>query len=325
MVVKIMGKQKVLITGIAGFAGSHLAEYLLKKGNIEVFGMEISTRNTNNINAIKNKIKIFKCDITKADDVKKVIKEIKPEKIFHLAGQAYVPLSWEKPWETFSTNINGELNIFNAVIEAKINPDIQIACSSEEYGIVTKNEIPIKETNPLKPSSPYAVSKVTQDYLGYQYHISHKLNIIRTRAFNHIGPRQRDSFAISNFAKQIAMIERGKQPSIIRVGNLNSIRDFTDVRDVVQAYWLSTEKCKPGEVYNICSGKGYKIKKVLNILLDLSTVKVKVKEDISRIRPSDVPILIGDNSKFVKQTGWKPKIKFEQTAEDLLNYWRERV
>jgi len=324
MVVE-MKKQKVLITGIAGFAGSHLAEYLLKSGNIEVFGIEVSAKNTANIDAIKNKIKIFKCDITNASDVKNVIKEIKPEKIFHLAGQSSVQLSWEKPWETFFININGQLNIFKTVIELKINPYIQIACSSEEYGIINRNEIPIKETSPLKPSSPYAVSKVTQDYLGLQYYISHKLNIIRTRAFTHIGPRQNDSFAISNFAKQIAMIERGKKPPIVKVGNLNSIRDFTDVRDMVSAYWLATEKCKPGEAYNICSGKGYRIKEVLNILLSLSKIKVKIKEDPDRMRPLDVPILIGDNSKFVQQTGWEPKIKFRQTLFDLLNYWREKV
>ena len=202
---------------------------------------------------------------------------------------------------------------------------IQIACSSEEYGMVFPNEVPIRETNPLRPLSPYAVSKVAMDYLGYQYFESYKLRIVRTRGFNHTGPRRGETFAESTFAKQIALIEKGKQEPIIFVGNLEAERDYTDVRDMVRAYTLAVEKCDPGEVYNICTGKAFQMKAVLDMLLSFSNVKVQIKQDPARMRPSDVPILIGDNSKFVAKTGWKPEIPFEKTLKDLLDYWRARV
>ncbi len=224
-----------------------------------------------------------------------------------------------------TTNIIGELNVFEAVRELGINPVIQIAGSSEEYGLVEEDELPVKETNPLRPLSPYAVSKVGQDLLGYQYYKSYGLDIIRTRGFNHSGPRRGEVFVCSNFAKQIARIEKKKQEPVVYVGNLEAIRDFTDVRDIVKAYWLATEKGEPGEVYNICSGKGYKIEEVLDILLGLTKERIKVKKDPKRMRPSDVPVLIGDCKKFRGITGWKPEIPFERTLEDLLNYWRERV
>jgi GDP-4-dehydro-6-deoxy-D-mannose reductase len=199
---------------------------------------------------------------------------------------------------------------------------IQIAGSSEEYGMVYENEIPIKETNPLRPLSPYAVSKVAHDLLGYQYYKSYKLYIVRTRGFNHSGPRRGEVFVESNFPKQIAEIEKGLKEPVIHVGNLEAKRDFTDVRDMVRGYWLSLEKCDPGEVYNICSGRAFKIKEVLDILLSLSKVKVEVKQDPTRMRPSDVPILLGDHTKFSEKTGWQPTIPFEKTLEDILNYWR---
>lgn len=197
--------------------------------------------------------------------------------------------------------------------------------SSEEYGLVYEKELPIKETNPLRPLSPYAISKVAQDMLGFQYFKSYGLNIVVTRAFNHTGVRRGEPFVTSNFAKQIASIEKGKQKPVIKVGNLEAIRDFTDVRDVVSAYWLALEKCKPGEVYNICSSKGYKIRKLLDILLSYSKMKVKIEQDPERMRPSDVPVLIGDCTKFKEATGWAPKIPFEETLQDLLNYWRANV
>lgn len=317
---------RVLITGITGFVGSHLAEFLLKKKDVEVFGIERWRSDQTNIHGIKDKITFIECDIRDFSSVKKVIQNVKPSKIFHLAAQSFVPTSWNAPAETLHTNIIGELNLFEAVRESNIDPWIQIACSSEEYGKVYPNELPITEKNILRPLSPYAVSKVGQDMLGYQYHQSYGLKIIRTRGFNHTGPRRGDVFVSSNFCKQVALIEKKKQKPVIKVGNLDAIRDFTDVRDMVRAYWLSTEgKCKPGEAYNICTGKGYKIKDIISILLKLTKSKIKIEKDPSRIRPSDVPVLIGDNSKFVKATGWKPTIPFEKTLEDLLNYWRERA
>jgi len=316
---------KALITGVTGFAGSHLAEYLLSLKNVEVFGIERWRSKTENIKHFEDKIKLYECDIRDMISVEKTIKEVKPDKIFHLAAQSFVPTSWNAPQETLTTNIIGQLNIFEAVRNVGINPEIQIACSSEEYGMVHENEVPIKETNPLRPLSPYAVSKMGQDFLGYQYNQSYGLKIIRTRAFNHTGPRRGEVFVTSTFAKQIAEIEKGKKEPVIHVGNLDARRDFTDVRDVVRAYWTATEKCTPGEVYNICRGKDWKIQEVLDILLSFSKVKVTIKEDPARMRPSDVLILLGDNSKFCKQTGWKPEIPFERTMRDLLDYWRERV
>ncbi len=219
-----------------------------------------------------------------------------------------------------------ELNVFEACRSLGINPIIQIAGSSEEYGLVLENELPIKETNPLRPLSPYAVSKIGQEMLGYQYYKSYGLKIVLTRAFNHEGPRRGEQFVTSTFAKQIAEIEKGEKEPIVRVGNLQAQRDYTDVRDVVRAYWLATEKCEFGKPYNICSGKTWKIEKVLEFLLSLSTKKdIKVEQDPARMRPSDVPILRGDCSEFNKATGWEPKIPFEKTMEDLLNYWREKV
>ena len=201
---------------------------------------------------------------------------------------------------------------------------IQLACSSEEYGMVFPDEVPIKETNPLRPLSPYAVSKVAQDMLGYQYWMSWKVDSVRTRGFNHEGPRRGPVFVASDFAKQIADIEKGRKPPVLSVGNLEAIRDFTDVRDMVRAYWLALEKCEPGEVYNIATGKGWKIRDLLDHLLSLTKVKIEVRQDAARLRPSDVPILLGDNSKFVAATGWQPTIPFEQTLRDMLDHWRAR-
>jgi GDP-4-dehydro-6-deoxy-D-mannose reductase len=191
--------------------------------------------------------------------------------------------------------------------------------------MVYEEELPIRETNPLRPLSPYAVSKVTQDMLGYQGWMSWKVDCVRTRGFNHEGPRRGPVFVASDFAKQIADIEVGRRPPVLHVGNLDAIRDFTDVRDMVRAYWLALEKCASGEAYNICTGKGWVVKDLLTHLLSLTKVKIEVRQDPARLRPSDVPILIGDNSKFVAVTGWQPTIPFETTLADMLEYWRARA
>ncbi len=316
---------KVLITGITGFAGSYLAEYLLGKKNIRVFGMKRWRSKLDNLAGISDKVILRECDIKDYSSVQEILGEVKPDMIFHLAAQSFVPTSWNAPSETIDTNIIGELNIFEAVRRLGINPLIHVAGSSEEYGAVRKEDIPIKETTLLNPLSPYAVSKVGQDLLGYQYSKSYGLKIVRTRAFNHTGPRRVEVFVASNFANHIARIEKGIQEPVIYVGNISAIRDFTDVRDIVKGYWLSLEKGEPGEVYNICSGKGYSIKEVIDILKSLSKKKFTVKKDPSRMRPSDVPILIGDNTKFVKRTGWKPEIPFEKTLKDILEYWRVNI
>ena len=188
--------------------------------------------------------------------------------------------------------------------------------------MVFPDEVPIRETNPLRPLSPYAVSKVGQDMLAYQYWMSWKVDSVRTRGFNHEGPRRGPVFVASDFAKQIADIEKGRRQPILCVGNLDAKRDFTDVRDIVRGYWLALEKCEPGEVYNLCSGKAWSIRQVLDHLLGLTKTKIEVRQDPARLRPSDVPVLLGDHSKFTKATGWKPTIPFEQTLSDMLDYWR---
>jgi GDP-4-dehydro-6-deoxy-D-mannose reductase len=316
--------KKALITGIAGFVGSHMAELLLSQG-YEVYGLCRPRSKMDHIESIKTKLHLEDADLLDSHSMYTTINKIKPDYIFHLAAQSFVPTSWGSPAVTLEVNIVGSANVFEAVRQVGIDPVIQIACSSEEYGLVHADEVPIKETNPLRPLSPYAVSKLAMDYLGYQYFESYKMRIIRTRGFNHTGPRRGDTFAESTFAKQIALIEKGKQEPVIYVGNLEAERDYTDVRDMVRAYLLAVEKCDAGDVYNIATGNAIKIADVLKLMLSMSKVQVEIKEDPKRMRPSDVPILIGDNSKFVAKTGWKPEIPFTKTAEDLLNYWRERV
>lgn len=316
---------RVLITGITGFVGSHLAEFLLARKGIEVYGTLRWRSKTDNIDHLKDRIRMFECDMRDSSSIRQVITSVRPNRVFHLAAQSFVPMSWKAPGETLSTNVAGQINLLEAIRGSGIQTRVQIAGSSEEYGLVHKNELPLTEESPLRPLSPYAVSKVTQDLMGYQYARSYNMFIVRTRAFNHTGPRRGEVFATSTFAKQIALIEAGRQKPVLSVGNLDSSRDFTDVRDIVRAYWLALEKGKPGEVYNICSEKSVPIRTVLKILLSKSNRKITVKKDPARMRPSDVMMLRGDCSKFRRLTSWKPVIPFEKTMEDLLNYWREKV
>ena len=316
---------KVLITGITGFAGSHLAEYALAQPGVEVYGTIRSRSPLDNISHIVKDLHIVECDLRDPFSVKRIIAGIRPDRIFHLAAQSFVPTSWNAPEETLTTNIISQLNIFEAVKQDKIPVRIQIACSSEEYGLVYREETPINEDNPLRPLSPYGVSKVAQDLLAYQYNASYGLFTVRTRTFNHIGPRQGEMFVTSNFAKQIALIEKDLQEPVIYVGNLDALRDFTDVRDIVQGYWLALEKCDPGEVYVLASGKACSIRQMLDLMLTMTKIQIEVKTDPNRLRPSDVPILLGDAAKFKQKTGWETIIPFERTIEDLLNYWRNKI
>jgi GDP-4-dehydro-6-deoxy-D-mannose reductase len=316
---------KCLVTGITGFAGSHLAEYLLSRGDCEVHGTMRWRSRMENISHLGNRITTHVCDIRDATAMYELIRDLKPDRIYHLAAQSFVPMSWTAPAETMTTNVLGQINIFEAIRAVGCPTRVQIACSSEEYGMVLPEEAPIKETNPLRPLSPYAVSKVAQDLMGYQYHQSYGMHTIRTRGFNHTGPRRGDVFVTSNFAKQIVDIEKGKKEPVIHVGNLEAVRDFTDVRDTVVAYYLALEKGKPGDVYNVATGKGYKIREMLDILLSYSKIKIETRQDPKRMRPSDVELLLGDATKLRTETGWEPKYKFEQTMKDLLDYWRSRT
>ncbi|MEM9556997.1 MAG: GDP-mannose 4,6-dehydratase [Acidobacteriota bacterium] len=317
---------KALITGITGFAGSHLAEYLLAhQPEVEVFGTRRWRSPMDNLDPLDERIHLVETDLRDFNSVHRTLREIRPDYIFHLAAQSFVPTSWSAPSETLDTNIIGQTNIFEAVRLLGLDPTIQIACSSEEYGLVHPDETPIKETNPLRPLSPYAVSKVGQDYLGYQYFMSYGLKVVRTRGFNHTGPRRGEVFVTSNFARQLAFIAAGLREPVIRVGNLDAVRDFTDVRDMVRAYWLAVTKAKPGEVYNIATGHGITIRELLDRLIELAGVEVEVQLDPERMRPSDVEILIGDSSKFRADTDWEPEIPLEQTLRDTFEYWRQRV
>ncbi|MGD0697450.1 MAG: GDP-mannose 4,6-dehydratase [Terriglobia bacterium] len=316
---------RILITGITGFVGSHLAELFLNRGGVQVFGAVRWRSKMANILHIEDRLTLVECDIKDGLSVRKMIEQIMPDQIYHLAAQSFVPTSWHAPTETISTNILGTLNVFEAVRALGINPKILVACTSEEYGMVYEHELPVTEENQLRPMSPYAVSKASADLLSYQYYMSYKLPIVRTRAFNHTGPRRGEVFASSNFAKQIAEIEVGKRPAVVHVGNLKARRDFTDVRDIVQGYSLALEKGVPGEAYVLASGKSYAIQEILQMLLGLAGVKVEIQEEPARMRPSDVPHLLGDAGKFREQTGWTPQIPLKKTLEDLLNYWREQV
>jgi GDP-4-dehydro-6-deoxy-D-mannose reductase len=317
---------RVLITGITGFAGSHLADYILANHpDVKVYGLVRWRSRMENILHIQDKIALFEADLKDIVSLKKCLEKIKPDRIFHLAAQSFVPTSWLCPAETFAINAIGEINLFEAVLGLKLTPKIQVAGSSEEYGLVNADEIPMKETNPLRPLSPYAVSKVAQDLLAFQYFRSYGLRTVRTRGFNHTGPRRGEVFICSNFAKQIAEIEKKKKEPVIYVGNLEARRDFTDVRDIVRGYWLCLDKGKEGEVYNVGTGKTYSMREILDMLLSLSKIKVKVEVDPQRLRPSDVPILLSDCTKLKELTGWQPKIPIRQSLEDLLSGWRERV
>ncbi len=317
---------RALITGITGFAGSHLADYLLAHHpEIEVWGVYRWRSRRDNIDHLGDRVKLVECELRDYASVSAALERSRPDYLFHLAAQSFVPTSWSAPADTLSSNIVAQAHLFEACRAQGLDPVIQIACSSEQYGLVLPDEVPIQESNPLRPLSPYAVSKVGQDFLAYQYFQSYGLKAVRTRGFNHTGPRRGEVFVTSNFAKQIASIEAGLQAPVLSVGNLDAVRDFTDVRDMVRAYWLAVERGRPGEVYNIARGEGITIRDLLAKLLALSTAEVEVVVDPERLRPSDVEILIGDSSKFRADTGWQPEIPFDQTLADLLAYWRAKL
>jgi GDP-4-dehydro-6-deoxy-D-mannose reductase len=316
---------RVLITGITGFVGSHMAEYALARG-AEVFGSTRWRSRTENIEHLRSKIRLIECDLRDLASVRGLLETVEPTHVIHLAAQSFVGASWQTPAETLSTNILSQVNLLEGIRRLTIAPRVLVVGSSEEYGLVEPGELPIRETNPLRPLSPYAVSKVAQDMMGYQYFKSYGLPIVRTRAFNHEGPRRGEVFVTSNFAKQIAEIEAGLREPLILVGDLKPRRDFSDVRDIVQGYWLLLERGEPGEVYNLCSGRSWAIQQVLDILVDQSRVKgIAVETDPARLRPSDVMVLEGDPSKMRKATGWAVEIPFERTLKDLLAYWRQRT
>lgn len=316
----------VLITGITGMAGSHLAEHLLKQGAGDIHGTLRWRSSHENIKDIENDITLHNCELRDPYSVMRLLKTVRPDCVFHFAAQSSVEQSWNSPQDTILNNITPELNLFESIrLLESLDTTILIPGSSEEYGLVYETELPVSELNPLRPMSPYGVSKVTQSALGFQYFHNYGLKIIRTRSFNHTGPKRSEVFVTSNFAKQIAEIELGLKEPVIKVGNLSAKRDFSDIRDIVNAYDLAVKLGEPGEVYNIGSGVSYSIDDILEMLLSLSDLAIKIEEDPDRIRPSDVPELCCDYSKFHRATGWNPTISIQQTLEDLLNDWRKKL
>jgi GDP-mannose 4,6-dehydratase len=323
--------KKILITGITGFVGSHLADYISREfPGTCILGLARWRAPKDNIKHIVDKIRLCYGDLLDLPSLVTILREHQPDVIFHLAAQSYVDFSFKAPLATLETNVLGTCNLLEAVKELKFNfdyePIVHVCSSSEVYGQVKENEVPIKEDNPFRPVSPYAVSKVAEDMLGFQYWIAWKIKTIRTRLFTHTGARRGEVFAESTFAKQIASIEAGLTPPVIKVGNLESIRTFLDIKDAVRAYWLLVNKCSPGEVYNIGGVETMTVGEMLNRLLNLSTVKnIVIELDPSRLRPSDVTLQIPCIDKFKNETDWCPEIPFENTLKDLLDYWREEL
>ena len=316
--------KKVLITGITGFVGSHLADYILAEHpDVQITGLVRWRSPKDNIRGILNKVTLCYGDLVDIPSLKATLNDHRPDAIFHLAAQSYVDFSFNSPVATLETNIIGTCNMLEVIKELKFSSDydpiIHVCSSSEVYGQVKKDEVPIMEDNPFRPASPYAVSKVGEDMLAQQYWLSWKIKSIRTRMFTHTGPRRGEVFVVSAFAKQIAEIEAGLLPPVVKVGNLDSVRTFLDVKDAVKAYWLLVNKCSPGEAYNIGGRETMTVGEMLNKLLKLSTVTdIKVEIDPARLRPSDVTLQVPCIDKFHKATGWKPKIRFKLTLENTL-------
>jgi GDP-4-dehydro-6-deoxy-D-mannose reductase len=311
-----------LITGIGGFAGSYLAEYCLTQPGAEVLGLVRSVARPGHAAALGERVRLVAGDLRDGPAVAAALAASRPEVVFHLGGQAFVPLSFEDPEGTFLDNAIGQLHLIQGILRHCPAARLVVVGSSSVYGLVRPEENPVHEGVPLRPIDPYGVSKVAQDLLAYQYGVSHSLQAVRVRPFNHTGPRQSAQFAPSWFARRVAEIEAGRAAPELPVGNLAAVRDFTDVRDVVRAYYLAARHGRPGEVYNIGSGQGRRMADLLAILAGLSRVPFRVQEDAARLRPQDVPVLVCDAGRFRALTGWAPTRPLEETMADLLDYWR---
>ncbi len=317
---------RVLITGITGMVGSHLAEYILNNHpSVEVHGLIRWRSPLDNIRDTLPKITLHQAELRDFNSLVLLLRKAKPEWIFHLAAQSYVMTSFDMPADTLHTNVIGTTNLLDAIRITSLDPKVHICSSSEVYGQVKEDELPIKETNPFRPASPYAVSKVGEDMIALQYFLSYGVQTIRTRMFTHTGPRRGDIFAESAFAKQIVEIEVGLRSNPMKVGNLNSVRTFADVRDAVRAYWLLLEKCPAGEAYNIGGSRTMTVGEMLEMLKTMAKCGIEHEVDSELLRPSDVTLQIPDISKFQQATGWQPEIPLETTLRDLLDYHRDRI
>ena len=314
---------RALITGISGFVGSHLAEFLLSHTDWQVAGTVYGR--LDNIEHLRDRLLLFPAELSRLEVTRFIVEETQPDAIFHLAAQPIPQLSRTDPWFTLENNIRAQLNILEAVTQLGLRSRVLVVGSSEEYGYIRPEDLPIDEETPLRPASAYGVSKIGQDYLGMQYHLSHGVETVRVRPFNHIGPRQRQGFVAPDFARQIAEIELGRRAPEVMVGALDAIRDFSDVRDIVRAYYLALMQGEPGEVYNLGSGEGHSVRELLEILIDYCGHPVKLVQDPQRMRPVEVPRVISDCTKIRACTGWQAEIPFAQSLHDVLDYWREQI
>jgi GDP-mannose 4,6-dehydratase len=329
-----MVKKKALITGITGMVGSHLADYLLEHTDWEVIGLCRWRSPLDNIEHLlprvdkKDRLNLLYGDLNDYPSLQTALKASRPDYVFHLAAQSYPRTSFDAPIDTLNTNVLGTARLLEAIRhEEGLNPVVHVCASSEVFGRVPKEKLPISEDVTFHPASPYAISKVGTDLVGRYYGEAFNMPVISTRMFTHTGPRRGDVFAESTFAKQIAMIEHGLIPPIVKTGNLDSLRTFADVRDAVAAYYLLvTVNPIPGEYYNIGGTHTCTVREMLDKLISLSTAKdIRLETDPERLRPIDADLQVPDTTKFRKHTGWEPKISFDQTMQDLLDYWRARI
>lgn len=325
--------KKAYITGITGMVGSHLADFLLEHTDWHIYGLVRWNDKMDNIEHLmdrinaKDRIELVYGDINDLSSLLVTFSETKPDYVFHLAAQSYPKTSFDSPLETLETNILGTAKVLDAIKHLGLNPIIHVCASSEVFGRVPKEFLPIHEDVTFHPASPYAISKVGTDLVGRFYAEAYGMTVMTTRMFTHTGPRRGDVFAESTFAKQIAMIEAGLIPPVIKVGNLDSLRTWSDVRDAVRAYYLLvTNNPKAGEYYNIGGSFSCSVRDMLDYLMSLSTRKdIKVVTDPDRLRPIDADLQVPDTTKFKNHTGWEPEITFEKTMTDLLNYWRKMI
>lgn len=315
---------RVLITGISGFVGSHLADYYHFNSDFEIYGLIRHRSSKDLIKHLESRITFVEGDLTDSHSINEVLQKVQPDYIHHLAAQSYVPSSWVRPQETLQTNIMGSLNLFEAIRHYSKDSIVQIASTSEVYG--NQTQLPISESNEPHPASPYAVSKLSMEYLASQYHKSYGLKAVITRAFNHGGPRRGEMFIESKIAKSIILHAKGKLDKLT-LGNIENKRDWTDVRDIVRAYAMSVKYCEYGHVYNIASGNARTIKSLIELMSTIKGVNgsLKIEQNSQFMRPSDIAVLLGDSYKFRNATGWEPIVPWDQTCKDLLDYWDERT
>ncbi len=313
----------VLITGAGGFVGWHLIKYLSGLADIHLYGTTyLSTEKYPHLSDYP--ISLVHVDLRDREATRKLLDHIQPDEIYHLAAQSFVPLSFQDPWGTLGNNIECQLNLILGLIDLDLPTRFLAVGSGEVYGPVSPDDVPVNEHQPLRPANPYSVSKITQDMMALQYHLSHQVAAIRVRPFNQIGPGQSASFVAPAFARQIARIEKNEQPPVMRVGNLDARRDFTDVRDMVRAYHLVMQNGEPGAVYNIGSGQAHSIQALLDTLISLTDQAIDVQPDPGLFRPVEVPIIVCDSNRIQATTGWKPTYSFEDSLRDVLMDWRSR-